>query len=212
MSSRLRIEWLGRLPYPEAHQRMQEALRDRIAGHIGDTLLLVEHEPVYTLGRRREAVQNVLQAGEVPVIEVERGGDVTFHGPGQLVGYPICQLPQHRHDLHAWMRGIEQVCVRVLARYGVEGGPDPRNTGVWVDGKKIFAIGVACRRWVTWHGFALNLDIDLDFFTRIHPCGMESHLVTRLSDHVSPAPKMAQLRDVVGAEFRLWWRDWSRPV
>ena len=190
---------------------MTASLDARIQGEIGDTLLLLEHEPVYTLGRRREAASNVLLPGEVPVIEVERGGDVTFHGPGQIVGYPICQLPPHRHDLHGWMRGLETVCTRVLARYGIEGGPDPRNTGVWVDGKKMVAIGVACRRWVTWHGFAMNIDVDLDYFTRIHPCGLESTLVTRLADHMQPCPRIAAIRDALGSEFRNWWREWSAP-
>ena len=111
---RLRIEWLGRVPYAEAHAR-QELLAARIAGDSPDTLLLCEHDPVYTLGRSRGASANVLQAGDVPVVNVERGGDVTFHGPGQLVGYPICGLPEHRHDLHAWLHGLEDVCVRPSA-------------------------------------------------------------------------------------------------
>ena len=150
---RLRIEWLGRVPYAEAHARQKELLAARIAGDGPDTLLLCEHDPVYTLGRSRGASANVLQAGDVPVVNVERGGDVTFHGPGQLVGYPICGLPEHRHDLHAWLHGLEEVCVRTLGEWGIAGGPDARNTGVWVEGRKIAAIGIACRRWVTWHGF-----------------------------------------------------------
>jgi lipoate-protein ligase B len=202
------VEWLGRLAYADAHARMKTQLEARIRGEVGDTLLLLEHEPIYTLGRRRQAADNVLQAGEVPVIEVERGGDMTFHGPGQIVGYPICQLPPHRHDLHGWMRGLETVCSRVLARHGVDGGPDPRNTGVWVEGKKMVAIGVACRRWVSWHGFAMNLDVDLEYFERIHPCGMGSGLVTRLADHVQPCPRMNVIRDELGSEFRRWWREW----
>ena len=212
MPSPLRVEWLGRLSYTDAHQRMKNQLEARVQDLVGDTLFLVEHEPVYTVGRRRGAVENILQPQDVPVIDVERGGDVTFHGPGQLVGYPICKLPDHRHDLHAWMHGLETVCIRVLARFGVTAGLDPRNTGVWVDGKKIFSIGVSCRRWVTWHGFALNLDVDLSYFERIHPCGLERGLVTRLADHVDKCPRMTTIRDIVGAEFRQWWREWQRDV
>ena len=181
MSSRLRIEWLGRLPYPEAHQRMQEALRDRIAGHIGDTLLLVEHEPVYTLGRRREAVQNVLQAGEVPVIEVERGGDVTFHGPGQLVGYPIFALADRKKDLHWFLRQIEEVVIRVLASYDLEGVRSDAGTGVWVGDNKIAAIGLSASKWVSMHGFSINVDPDLGAFRQIVPCGIEGRGVTSLA-------------------------------
>ena len=208
----LRIEWLGRMPYEAAHQTMCKQLEARIRDEVADTLLLLEHEPVYTLGRRRDAIQNLINPGDVPILEVERGGDVTFHGPGQLVGYPICKLPKHRHDLHGWMRGIETVCSRVLARYDVMGGPDDRNTGVWVDGQKMVAIGVACRRWVTWHGFAFNIDVDLQYFQRIHPCGLDSTSVTRLKDHVERCPKMATIRDAVSAEFRQWWREWSAPL
>jgi lipoyl(octanoyl) transferase len=208
----LRVEWLGRLPYAEAHARMSQQLARRLAGEVGDSLLLCEHDPVYTVGRRREAAANVLQPGDVPVVEVERGGDVTFHGPGQLVGYPVCLLPEHRHDLHAWLRGLEEVCATTIGRWGLDGVRDERNTGTWVDGRKIAAIGIACRRWVTWHGFAININVDLEPFARIHPCGMESSLVTRMSDHLERPPKLAEVRDATGAAFRAWWRDWASPT
>ena len=208
MTAPLRVAWLGRLPYPEAHARMVALLEARIAGEVGDTLLLCEHEPVFTLGRARAAAGNVLDPGDVPVVSVERGGDVTYHGPGQLVGYPVVALPHH--DLHAWLRGLEDVCIAVLGRWGVVGGRDARNTGVWVDGRKIAAIGVAVRRWVTWHGFALNVDPDLLLYRRINPCGMDSTLVTAMSEHVSPYPRLAEVRDATAAEFRRWWADWSQ--
>jgi lipoate-protein ligase B len=206
---RLRVEWLGRQPYPEVYARMQALLEARIAGEAPDTVLLCEHEPVYTLGRSRGARDNLLQTGDTPVIEVERGGDVTFHGPGQLVGYPVLALPPHRQDLRAYLRALEGVCTRVIGRFGVEGGPDPRNTGVWVGGQKIAAIGVAARRWVTWHGFSINIDVDLGYFRRVNPCGMGSELVTRLADHVSPCPRLRAVADGAGAELRRWWAEWS---
>ena len=206
---RLKVEWLGRVPYRHAHARQREALAARIAGTGPDTLLLCEHDPVFTLGRARGASDNVLQAGDIPVERVERGGNVTYHGPGQLVGYPICGLPEHRHDLHGWLHGLEHVCTQTLAHWGVEGGPDPRNTGVWVQGQKIAAIGIACRRWVTWHGFAINVKMDLEPYNRINPCGMESDLVTTLADHVERSPRLPEVRDAASAAFRRWWREWS---
>lgn len=206
---RLRIEWLGRQPYPEVYARMQALLEARLAGEAPDTVLLCEHDPVYTLGRSRGARANLLDPGDTPVIEVERGGDVTFHGPGQLVGYPVLALPPHRHDLRAYLRALEGLCARVIGRFGVEGGPDPRNTGVWVGGQKIAAIGVAARRWVTWHGFSINVDVDLAHFRRVNPCGMGSELVTRLSDHVAPCPRLRAVADTAGAELRRWWAEWS---
>jgi lipoyl(octanoyl) transferase len=208
---RLRVEWLGRRPYAEVYARMGALLEARLAGEAPDTLLLCEHEPVFTLGRSRSAKDNVLDAGDIPVVEVERGGDVTFHGPGQLVGYPVLQLPPHRQDLRAYLRGLEALCGAVLRRFGVEGGSDPRNTGVWVGGQKIAAIGVAARRWVTWHGFAINVDVDLSSYQRINPCGMGSALVTRLADHVEPCPRVRVVADATAAEARRWWARWSAP-
>ncbi len=208
---RLRVEWLGRRPYLEVHAQMKDLLLRRIAGEVPDTLLLVEHEPAFTVGRRRGAMSSIKDPGDVPVLQVERGGDVTFHGPGQLTAYPICALPDHRHDLHAWLHGLETVIDRVLARWDIQGGRDPRNTGVWVDGKKIAAIGIACKRWVTWHGVALNIKVDLDYYSRIDPCGLESSLVTRVADHLPRSPTMREASDTFAAEFRRWWMAWSRP-
>lgn len=210
-SRRLRVEWLGRRPYAEVYAQMSALLEARIAGAVGDTLLLCEHEPTFTLGRSRTAKDNVLDAGDIPVVEVERGGDVTFHGPGQLVGYPVLQLPPHRQDLRAYLQGLEELCAAVIGRFGVVGGRDPRNTGVWVGGQKIAAIGVAARRWVTWHGFSINVDVDLAPYQRINPCGMGSALVTRLADHTAPCPRLRAVADATGAEARRWWAQWSAP-
>lgn len=205
----LRVEWLGRRPYVEVHAQMKDLLLRRIAGDVPDTLLLVEHAPTFTVGRRRGAMGSVKAPGDVPVVQVERGGDVTFHGPGQLTAYPICALPEHRHDLHAWLHGLETVVDRVLSRWQIAGGRDDRNTGVWVDGKKIAAVGIACKRWVTWHGVAINVDVDLGYFNRIDPCGMDSTLVTRMVDHTSTGPTVKDAASAFATEFRRWWTDWT---
>lgn len=205
----LRVEWLGRRSYVEVHAQMKDLLLRRIAGDVPDTLLLVEHTPTFTVGRRRGAMGSVKAPGDVPVVQVERGGDVTFHGPGQLTAYPICALPEHRHDLHAWLHGLETVVDRVLSRWQIAGGRDDRNTGVWVDGKKIAAVGIACKRWVTWHGVAINVDVDLGYFTRIDPCGMDSTLVTRMVDHASTRPTVKDTAGAFATEFRRWWTDWT---
>ncbi len=205
----MRVLQLGRIRYASAHDKMVEVLSDRILERCSDTLILCEHEPVFTLGTQRNAQHNVHDPGDTPVVPVRRGGDVTFHGPGQLVGYPILRLPEDRLDLHGYLRGIEQVLIDCLDVFGVTGTRDQRNTGVWVEGKKIAAIGIACKRWVTWHGFALNLTTDLSFYQRINPCGMDSNLVTRLSDHVHPCPSPADVTEQVVTKMASWWTDWA---
>ena len=203
---------LGRMSYTEAVQQMEAVREQRIAAEIGDTLLLVEHDPVYTVGRTRGAEANILNPMDVPIVKVARGGDVTFHGPGQIVGYPIFALPEHRHDLHGFMRGLEEMMIRVLDRYDIVGERDERNTGVWVKGAKIMAIGIGARRWVTWHGFALNVDTDLTHYSRINPCGMSSDLVTRIVDHIDPMPERAELEAAIAEELQSWWEAWTAPV
>jgi lipoyl(octanoyl) transferase len=194
MTAPLRIDWLGRLPYPEAHARMVERLERRLAGDEPDSLLLLEHEPVFTVGRQRGAADSVLDPGDIPVIPVERGGNVTYHGPGQLVGYPIVALPPHRQDIHGYLRGLEDMLIGLLAGYGIAGARDPRNTGVWVGGQKICALGVA-----------------LDAYRRIHPCGMDSTLVTRVVDHAAAPPQLFALRDATATAFRAWWERFAAP-
>jgi len=202
------IDW-GRVPYEEAVERMKVVLANRIAGSDPDTLIFCEHDPVYTVGRTRGAAANILNPEGIPIVPVSRGGDVTFHGPGQLVGYPVFALPDHRHDLHGFLRGLEGSMIQSLASFGVNGTRDDRNTGVWVDGKKIMAIGIAAKRWVTWHGFALNCTVDLNHYRRINPCGMPSDLVTSLDRHTDPCPPRDILMNTVVDELGQWWRDWT---
>jgi lipoyl(octanoyl) transferase len=176
------------MPYTEAwaiQRQVQEAV---IAKEAESTLLMVEHDPVYTLGRRRNAAENLIDVGQVPVVEVERGGDVTFHGPGQLVVYPILRLEESWKDLHRVMRALEEAAIQTCSDFGIKAGRDDRNTGAWVNGKKICAIGIGCRKWVTWHGMALNVCTDLSFFQRIQPCGMNADLVTSMAQVLPAAP------------------------
>jgi lipoate-protein ligase B len=176
------------MPYTKAWA-LQRTVQDAvIAGELPSTLLMVEHDPVYTLGRRRNAAENLIDVGDVPVLEVERGGDVTFHGPGQLVVYPILRLEGPWKDLHRVMRALEESAIQTCADFGIVAERDDRNTGAWVDGKKICAIGIGCRKWVTWHGMALNVCTDLSYFHRIQPCGMSADLVTSMASQLKTAP------------------------
>src|SRR5690606_8611091 len=140
-----------------------------------------EHPHVITLGRAQQALGNVLAPGEVEVIAVERGGDVTYHGPGQLVAYPIIKLGEGERDLHRFLRNLEDGMIRTLARHGIAAGRQPGKTGVWIDDRKIASIGIACRRWVTFHGLALNVTTDLGYFHRINPCGFQAEIMTSMA-------------------------------
>jgi lipoyl(octanoyl) transferase len=178
---------LGRVPYGEALELQRSIARDRISGAISqDVLLLMEHPPVVTLGRSSKeknltASPEFLQSRGVELFEVERGGDVTFHGPGQLVGYPIIDLKRHRQDLHWYLRSIEQALIDSLADYGIPGERNTAYTGVWTRGRKIASIGVHARDWVTWHGFALNVTTELSYFNLIVPCGIDGVVMTSIA-------------------------------
>ncbi len=182
----LEVRRLGRSTYADAHALQGELVDARVAGTIGDTLLLTEHDAVITVGRA-SAREDALEAG-LPVIEVERGGEATYHGPGQVVAYPILALPEARRDLHRYLRDLEQVVIGVLAEFQVEGRRVEGQTGVWIGEQKIASIGVAVRRWVTWHGLALNVHTDLAAFKGFRPCGLEPSVMTRLADHAELPP------------------------
>ncbi len=183
----------GLSDYGETHELQQELVRARADGEIGDVVLLLEHAAVITVGRKRDAESNVTMPGDVPVVRVERGGDVTYHGPGQLVAYPIIQLKGDKMDLHRHMRCLEDAVIYTLGDLGLTGARDDRNTGVWLPSEsgwplKVCSVGIACRRWVTWHGLALNVSPDPHAFTRIRPCGFEPDVMTRIADHLDPCP------------------------
>lgn len=169
---------LGLRSYAEALLFQREVAAARIAKTVDrDVLIVVEHPPVITLGRSTKA-GNLLASSEeltargVELFEVERGGDVTFHGPGQLVGYPIVDLTEHKEDLHWYLRQVEEVLIRAVAPFGVRADRNPGKTGIWTRDRKLASIGVHARQWVTWHGFALNVTTDLSYFDLMVPCGL----------------------------------------
>lgn len=179
------------LPYGESLELQRSIARARIDGQIAeDVLLLVEHPPVVTLGRTAKAgnltaPKELLAARGVEVFDVERGGDITFHGPGQLVGYPIIDLKRHRKDLHWYLRQVESALILLLEAFGVPGERNSGYTGVWTNGRKIASIGVHARDWVTWHGFALNVTTDLSYFDLIVPCGIQDVVMTSIARETS---------------------------
>jgi lipoyl(octanoyl) transferase len=168
---------LGRIDYGGALELQQRLVGDRKQGLVPDQLLLLEHPHVITLGRNGQmnnllASEEVLRRAGVSFFPTDRGGDITYHGPGQLVGYPILDLREWKRDVGAYVRGLEQAIIDTLAAYDIVAGRIPKLTGVWVGEHKIAAIGVHISRWVTSHGFALNVDTDLSYFQYIVPCGL----------------------------------------
>lgn len=196
---------LGQLPYEAALTLQRAAARARIAGALPqDLLLLVEHPPVVTLGRSSKqrhllCSAEVLAARGIELFEVERGGDVTYHGPGQLVGYPIIDLKRHKQDLHWYLRQVEGALITALAAGGLQAERSVGKTGVWTRGRKIASIGVHARDWVTWHGFALNVSTDLRAFDVIVPCGIDGVEMTSMSRELG-APVAIETAALLAAE------------
>jgi len=180
--------WLGRVPYADAALRQDELVAARRRGAAPDTLLLLEHPKVITLGRGADpahvlADEAALRASGTELHECSRGGDVTFHGPGQLVGWPVIALRPERRDVHRYLRDLESALIALLADFGIEGGRIPGLTGVWSGGRKVAAIGVRLSSgWITSHGFALNVTTDLTGFDAIVPCGIADRGVTSLRE------------------------------
>ncbi len=174
---KLQVRELGRLAYGEAWDLQKSLAEQRKQGLIPDQLLLVEHPHVLTLGRNGHE-ENILLSRDrlaelgIEYFEINRGGDITYHGPGQIVGYPILDLREWKRDVVAYIRALEEAIIRTLRRYGIEGVRDPGAAGVWVNGAKVCAVGVHISRWVTTHGFALNWTTDLKYFQYIVPCGL----------------------------------------
>jgi lipoyl(octanoyl) transferase len=202
----LQVEYLGRRAYGEVLELQRAMAAERIAGARPDTLILVEHDPVVTLGRstKREHLlltEKALADRGVALFDIERGGDVTFHGPGQLVGYPIFDLQQHKPDLHWYLRQVEQALIETLATYDIVGRRVEKYTGVWVDDRKIASIGVHARSWVTWHGFALNVSTDLSYFDMMVPCGIPQVTMTSIARELGRAVSLKEVVDRVTTAF-----------
>lgn len=198
---------LGLVPYAEALALQAELVRQRRAGEIGDTLLLLQHPHVITMGTGTHPEHILISAEEraergVELFEAGRGGDVTYHGPGQLVGYPILDLKPDRCDLHRYLRDIEEALIEVLGDFGLAAGRKEGLTGVWVGGRKLAAIGVRVSSgWITSHGFALNVATDLGFFGAIVPCGITEYEVGSLETELGRPVEMGEVEDAVVRRF-----------
>jgi lipoate-protein ligase B len=189
--SPLEIIDLGRRSYEEVYALQQERLQRRIDGTVGDAVFLVEHEHVITRGRR--SAEDDVTDVPFPVVSIERGGEATYHGPGQLVAYPILFLPEGRRDLHRYLRDLEQAVIECLGTLGIEGRREEGLTGVWIGTKKVCSIGVAVRRWVTWHGLALNVTTDMGAFEGFAPCGLSAEVMTRVQDELETSKSPSEL-------------------
>ncbi len=193
----------GLMPYRAAWQWQQSLVAERKQHEtLADVLILLEHPPVYTLGQGAslEFVKFAPQSPDYELHRVERGGEVTYHCPGQLVGYPILNLQRHQKDLHWYLRQLEAMLIHVLAAYDLVGERRPGMTGVWVEGHKLAAIGIKCSRWITMHGWALNVCPNLSGFDRIVPCGIKDYPVGSLAQFV-PGITVDQVRPVVVRAF-----------
>lgn len=210
-------DW-GRTEYRTAWTRQDALVAQRIAGEIGDTLVFTEHDPVFTLGQRAGAEANLvwdtatLTGKGIAVVKTNRGGDITYHGPGQIVGYPIVSLAQSR-DLHAYLRFLEQIAIDALREFGLVATRREGKTGIWIGQRKIAALGVAVRRWVAYHGFALNVDVDLDHFAGIVPCGIAASdgTVTSMRAELSRPPDLVEVKRILAQKFQERWAE-CRPT
>jgi len=215
-------DW-GRTSYADALARQEALVAQRIAGEINDTLVFTEHDPVFTLGQRASAEQHLIwgeaeraQRG-IALAQTSRGGDITYHGPGQIVGYPIVSLDARR-DLHAYLRFLEQVLINVVGALGLAASRRPGLTGIWIGKRKVAAIGVAVKRWIAYHGFALNLAPDLTHFGGIVPCGIAptqgsvTSIAAELSAGGLPCPTASEVKQLLASEFRrLWVQHTQQP-
>tara|TARA_Y100000780_G_scaffold214150_1_gene215598 strand:- start:14 stop:670 length:657 start_codon:yes stop_codon:yes gene_type:complete len=211
----LEVQDLGLVPYAEALALQSDLVGRRRAGDIPDQLLLLQHPHVITLGTASSrahivADQSRLQELGIDLVDVGRGGDVTYHGPGQLVGYPILDLEPDRKDVHRYLRDLESVLVHTLGEMGIQGEPVPDLTGVWVDGRKVAAIGVRISSgWITSHGFALNVSNDLSFFETIVPCGIQDVSVTSVSQELG---RPVGVPDILGIVSRAFSEVFGRSI
>jgi len=200
---------LGPTSYREGLSLQEALVRARADGRTGDWLLFPDHPPVLTVGRGAAPGGLVADAGTlaargIEIFEVARGGDITWHGPGQLVGYAIADLSLRDRDLHRFLRGLEAALIDLLRGFGIESMRVPGRTGVWVEGEKIASLGIAVRRWVSYHGFALNVAPDLSFFELIHPCGLRGVRMTSVAERLGArAPSLSEARAAAAAAVAL---------
>ena len=200
------VQNIGRKSYKAVLDLQKEMQQQRINGNIEDTLILVEHDPVYTLGKNANE-DHLLQSRDesIDVFNIERGGDITFHGPGQLVGYPILDLSNYKKSVSWYMRTLEQVLIDTLIEFKITAQRNDGLTGVWVGDEKIAALGVRISRWVTMHGFALNINPDLSFYDGIIPCGIFDHGVTSMEQLLGETQNNDNVKNMVIEKFNKYF-------
>ena len=205
-SDQILVQNIGRKSYKAVWDLQKEMQQQRINGNIEDTLILVEHDPVYTLGKNANE-DHLLQSRDesVDVFNIERGGDITFHGPGQLVGYPILDLSNYKKSVSWYMRTLEQVLIDTLIEFKITAQQNDGLTGVWVGDEKIAALGVRISRWVTMHGFSLNVNPDLSFYDGIIPCGIFDHGVTSMEQLLGETQNSDNVKNMVIEKFNKYF-------
>lgn len=207
MRSKIEVFDWGRTHYESALKKQQLLAKRRSTGEIGDTLVFTEHNPVYTIGRRKNADQHLLwnrpklDSRGIDVVPTNRGGDITYHGPGQIVGYAIISLIKQR-DLHAYLRNLEEVVINTLVTFDLGASRRPGKTGIWLGTRKICAIGIAVQTWVAYHGFALNVNTNLNHFSGIVPCGITDGSVTSLQNELDKKIDLEIVKKRLAVEFR----------
>ncbi|MFO7444927.1 MAG: lipoyl(octanoyl) transferase LipB [Ignavibacteriaceae bacterium] len=198
---------LGVIDYKEAWDLQKELFELRYSKKIPDIILLLEHPHTYTLGKVADKKNLVgsdefLSANKISVYDIDRGGDITYHGPGQIVGYPIISLTEWQQDTHKYLRALEETIIRTCAEYGIAGGREPKYTGVWIDDRKIAAIGIKVSRWITMHGFAFNVNTNLSLFNGIIPCGITDKAVTSLEKELKRQMDINEVKEKLVYNFQ----------
>ena len=208
LNKKIEILDLGMQPYKESWSLQKELLNKRSKNKINDTLIFVEHEPVYTLGKNADE-NHILQnyPEDVQTFHIERGGDVTYHGPGQLVGYPILDLRDYKKSISWYMRSLEEVIIQTLREYNIESSRKEGMTGVWVDDEKICAMGVRLSRWVTMHGFALNLKPQMEYYDGMIPCGIQEFGITSMNDLLCEEISFFDLSNMLANNFNKVFKE-----
>jgi lipoyl(octanoyl) transferase len=197
---------LGFIDYKEAWDLQQVIHSKRVVGEIEDTFFLLEHPNTYTLGKTAQkenliGTEDYLKQNQISVYDIDRGGDITYHGPGQIVGYPIIDLNNWYKDTHKYLRALEEVIIKTCGEFGLSSERNPKHTGVWIGDRKIAAIGIKVSRWVTMHGFAFNINTDLDLFTGIIPCGIQDKAVTSLKRELNREVSIQEVKEKLLKNF-----------
>jgi len=195
------------IDYKEAWQLQKDVLEARCNNKIKDTLFLLEHKNTYTLGKVADknhliSTEKFLNDNDISVYEIDRGGDITYHGPGQIVGYPIINLNDWKKDTHKYLRALEEVIIKTCNNYGLKAERNKKYTGVWIEDRKIAAIGIKVKKWVTMHGFAINVNTDLSLFNGIIPCGIEDKDVTSLKNELGKKIDISKVKEILLSNFK----------